>query len=186
VIKGRTRRWAIVVGVTATVAAMAASTTAVASAGSSRSGTSTLHERLNGYNEVPVALSTTGDGRFRLRVDDRAQELTYQLSYSNLEGTVTQAHIHFGSVSQAGGISVFLCSNLGNGPAGTQACPAAPATISGTITAVDVIGPAAQGIAAGQFAELVDAVRAGFTYVNVHTTLFPAGEIRAQLGHHHH
>jgi hypothetical protein len=184
VIKGRTRRWAIVVGVTATVAAIAASTSAVASVGS-RTGANTLHERLTGYSEVPVALSTTGSGRFTVRVDGRAQEISYELSYADLEGTVTQAHIHFGSVSQAGGISVFLCTNLGNGPAGTQACPPAPATISGTITASDVIGPAAQGIAAGQFGELIAALRAGLTYVNVHSTLYPAGEIRAQLGHHH-
>jgi hypothetical protein len=98
---------------------------------------------------------------------------------------VTQAHIHFGSPSQTGGISVFLCTNLGNGPAGTQACPPAPATISGTITPADVIGPAAQGITAGQFAELIEAIRSGATYVNVHSSLYPGGEIRAQLGHHH-
>lgn len=84
-----------------------------------------------------------------------------------------------------GGISVFLCSNLGNGPAGTQACPAAPATISGTITPANVIGPAPQGITAGQFSELIAAIRAGTTYVNVHSTSYPVGEIRAQLGHDH-
>ena len=98
---------------------------------------------------------------------------------------MTQAHIHFGSPSQVGGISVFLCTNLGNGPAGTQACPPAPATVSGTITPTDVIGPGAQGLGAGQFDELIAAIRAGSTYVNVHSTLYPVGEIRAQLGHGH-
>jgi hypothetical protein len=43
---------------------------------------------------------------------------------------------------------VFLCTNLGNGPAGTQACPAAPATITGTLRPADVIGPTGQGITA--------------------------------------
>jgi len=77
---------------------------------------------------------------------------------------------------------VFLCSNLGNGPAGTQACPAAGGTIRGTIRAADVgAGGAGQGIAAGEFNAFVDAVRAGATYVNVHTTGRPGGEIRAQL-----
>jgi hypothetical protein len=80
---------------------------------------------------------------------------------------------------------VFLCSNLGNGPAGTQACPAAPATITGTLRPTDVIGPTGQGIAPGQFDELVAAIRAGSTYVNVHSSLYPGGEIRAQLDHHH-
>jgi CHRD domain len=45
-----------------------------------------------------------------------------------------------------------------------------------------VIGPAGQGISAGQFDELVDAIRAGATYANVHTTLYPGGEIRGQIG----
>ena len=35
-----------------------------------------------------------------------------------------QAHIHFGGPRQSGGISVYLCTNLPGGPAGTQACPA--------------------------------------------------------------
>jgi hypothetical protein len=46
----------------------------------------------------------------------------------------------------------------------------------------DVVGPAMQGITAGQFDELVRAIRAGVTYVNVHSSLYEGGEIRAQLG----
>lgn len=143
-----------------------------------------LHEQLSGYQETPLALSTTGTGRFRAQIDKNRQQITYTLSYSGLEGNVTQAHIHFGAEAQTGGISVFLCSNLGNGPAGTQACPAAPATVSGTITPTDVIGPTAQGIGPGEFTELVNAIRAGVTYVNVHSTTYPVGEIRAKLTHH--
>lgn len=120
-----------------------------------------------------------------MRIDSRTQQISWRLTYSDFATAVTQAHVHFGSPAQTGGISVFLCTNLGNGPAGTQPCPAAPATISGTITPADIIGPAGQGIAAGEFTELVDAVHAGYTYVNVHSTTFPVGEIRAQLGHHH-
>ncbi|WP_200211053.1 CHRD domain-containing protein [Micromonospora coerulea] len=145
----------------------------------------TLHEQLTGYNETPLALSTTGDGQVQVHFDEGRQEISYELSYTSLEGTVTQAHIHLGSPSQSGGISVFLCSNLGNGPAGTQVCPPAPATISGTLRPADVIGPAGQGIAAGEFAELINAMRVGTTYVNVHSTKYPGGEIRSQLGHHH-
>ena len=58
---------------------------------------------------------------------------------------------------------------------------ATPATVAGTIRAADVVGPTAQGIEPGEFAELVAAVRAGVTYVNVHSTKYPGGEIRAQL-----
>jgi hypothetical protein len=80
---------------------------------------------------------------------------------------------------------VFFCSNLGNGPANTQACPPATTdgrvTIKGTWVAADVVGPAGQGIAAGELAELVRALRAGVAYANIHSTTQPAGEIRGQV-----
>jgi hypothetical protein len=145
-----------------------------------------LAVQLSGYQEDPLVLSTTGRGLFLARVDLREQEITYRLTYNGLESTVNQAHIHLGGVHQSGGISVFLCTNLGNGPAGTQACPPSPGTVTGTIRPADVIGPAGQGIAAQEFTEFVAAVRAGVTYVNVHTGAFPGGEIRAQLDHDHH
>ena len=59
---------------------------------------------------------------------------TYELSYSGLEGTVLQAHIHFGKRAINGGISLFLCANLGNGPAGTPTCPQS-GTVSRTVPA---------------------------------------------------
>ena len=166
---------------------VATTTGSVATAGREDAGTSpnTIQERLTGYEEDPAPISTNGTGRFRAQINDRAKEITYRLSYTTLEGTVLQAHIHFGGKAQSGGISVFLCTNLGNGPAGTQACPAAPATVTGTISPADVIGPAAQSLTAGQFDDLVKAIRNGTTYVNVHSTLFPAGEIRGQLDSHH-
>lgn len=180
---GRGRQWAIVVAVAATAAAIAAGTSAMASDGNGRSGPNKFDEQLSGYNETLVALSTTGHGQFQLNIDRDAQEMTYELSYADLEGAVTQAHIHFGGPAQSGGISVWLCGNVPTTPAGVQACPSAPATISGTIHAADVIGPAGQGITAGQFAELLAAMDVELTYVNVHSTLFPGGEIRAQLAH---
>jgi hypothetical protein len=77
---------------------------------------------------------------------------------------------------------VFLCSNLGNGPPGTQACPPNGGTISGTIRPADIgAGAASQGIAAGEFDEFLAAIKVGATYVNVHSVDRPAGEIRAQL-----
>ena len=149
------------------------------------SSQNTLAVQLSGYQEDPLVLSTTGKGLFLARVDLRKQEITYRLTYNGLESTVNQAHIHLGGTHQSGGISVFLCTNLGNGPAGVQACPPSPGTVTGTIRPADVIGPAAQGIAAQEFAELAAAIRAGVTYVNVHTSAFPGGEIRAQLDHDH-
>jgi hypothetical protein len=135
---------------------------------------------LIGYEEVP-AVSTAGRGNFNAQISRDGSSVSWQLSYANLEGSITQAHIHLGQRGVNGGISVFLCTNLGNGPAGTPPCPPGPATISGTFTAADVIGPNAQGIAPGEYDELVRAIRAGATYANVHTTAFPGGEIRSQL-----
>ncbi len=73
--------------------------------------------------EDPLALSTTGTGQFKAHIDPKAGEITWELSYSGLEGNVLQAHIHLGGTAQSGGIAVFLCTNLGNGPGGYAAVP---------------------------------------------------------------
>jgi len=162
------------------VAGALAASAAVAGAVAFGTGNS-IQEHLTGYQEDPLALSTSGSGDFQAQLIAKDQKITYQLSYSDLESPVTQAHIHLGARAQSGGIVVFLCTNLGNGPPGTQACPTPSGTITGTITPADVIGPSAQGIAAGEFGELAAAIRGGATYVNVHSTTYPGGEIRAQL-----
>lgn len=134
---------------------------------------------LTGYEENPD-LSTPGTGSFEARLSNDGNSLEYTLTYSGTETTVTQSHVHFGKRAINGGISYFLCSNLGNGPAGTPPCPA-EGTVTGTITAAEVVGPTGQGIAPGEFDEIVAAMRAGHAYANVHTTGRPGGEIRAQL-----
>ncbi len=143
--------------------------------------------RLVSFAETP-AVSSAATGHFTLIVDEAAQTLTYEVSYDGLEGAVQQSHIHFGQPFVTGGISLFLCTNLGNGPAGTPTCPASPGSVSGTLTAAQIVGPNAQGIAPAssgisptEFAEVLKAVRAGFTYANVHSVKFPGGEIRGQL-----
>jgi CHRD domain len=146
-------------------------------------GPRVLRTGLSGDEEVPT-VSTTGKGQLRLFVYPDRTTIAYELSYSGLQADATQAHIHFGQLSVNGGISVFLCSNLGNGPSGTQPCPLRSGTVSGVITAASVLGPDAQGIAPGEIDALVDALREQLTYVNVHSTRWPTGEIRGQIGHH--
>jgi CHRD domain len=141
----------------------------------------TLHATLEGYQEVPAA-SSPGAGSFRATIDKGARTIYWELNYGGLEGSVLQSHIHFGQHGVNGGISVFLCTNLGNGPAGTQLCPAGSANLNGMIMEGDVIGPAVQLLAAGEFDELVAAMLRGVTYANVHTNLLPGGEIRGQIG----
>jgi len=139
-----------------------------------------FQERLSGYEEIPT-LSTPANGEFKLKIDRLTNTIDYELSYQGFETPVLQAHIHLGARAFNGGISLFLCSNLGNGPEGTPTCPTPSGTVSGTLDAADVVGPAAQGIAPGEFEEIVDAIRAGATYANVHSQARPGGEIRAQL-----
>ena len=150
----------------------------VASLAGASGGKKVFKANLDSYNEVP-AVSSNGFGMLRIVVDDDAQTITYQLSYGGLNATAIASHIHFGQKSVNGGVSAFLCGG-GDKPA----CPAGTGgkeSVSGVIDAADVIGPTAQGIAAGEFDELVRAIRAGVTYGNVHTTAHPGGEIRDQL-----
>ena len=113
--------------------------------------------------------------------------IRYEISYSGLEAPVTQAHIHFGQRHTVGGIVVWLCQTEGTPapPAVAGLTPTCPAsgTVSGTITPAQVLTATGQGLDAGQFDELVAAIRAGATYANVHSQLFPPGEIRGQIRH---
>jgi hypothetical protein len=145
---------------------------------------------LLGYQEVP-AVSTTGFGEFRAELDDNTNTIHYTFSYSNLEGqTVANgkilfAHVHFGQKSVNGGVSFFMYDNS-TPPAvpGTQTCPddgTGSGTVSGDITAANVIGPNGQGIEPGSFGEIVRAMQAGIAYANIHTTRWGGGEIRGQI-----
>jgi len=139
----------------------------------------TFRAALHGFNEVP-AISTTGSGEFRARLTgtESAPVIEYELSYSGLVGgpSTLFAHIHLGQADVNGGVIAFLCGGGGKPP-----CTFPAGTFSGTIVPADVIGPVVQGIAGGEFAELVAAMRAGVTYANVHSSMFPGGEIRGQI-----
>jgi hypothetical protein len=139
----------------------------------------TMRASLSGLNEVPPK-ATGGIGTFKAKAEKGV--IHYTLTYSGLSTPALQAHLHFGQPAVNGGIFVFLCSNLGNGPAGTPACPAAGGTVTGTITAVDILTIAPdQGVSAGDLATALRIIEAGDAYANVHTTRFPAGEIRGQV-----
>jgi hypothetical protein len=140
-----------------------------------------MSDDMSGYLEAPP-VSSVAEGDFRATIDDEADEIDFTLTYSGLEAPVAQAHIHFGQRSVSGGISAWLCEGTIQSPsASTPPCPGQGGTVSGTITPLEVIGPAGQGIAPGEFEELVAAIRAGRTYANVHSSKFPPGEIRGQL-----
>ena len=136
-------------------------------------------DMLTGYQEsTPAAVSSPATGTFEATIDDESQTIEFTLTYSGLSAPITVSHIHLGDRAQNGGVSAFIC-----GGGAQPNCPAnsTAATITGTITPANVTGPAGQGIAPGEWQELVDAMRAGATYVNVHDGTFPAGEIRGQI-----
>jgi hypothetical protein len=176
------------------VAAMLAAITVGFSA-AAMADTDGFAARLSGYNEVHFiaaptpalrgAISTKARGNFRAVIDDRTHMIHYELSYEGLEGAVTQAHIHFGQRRTVGAIVVWLCQTAGTpAPAAvanlTPFCPPA-GTVTGTIVPAQVLTAIGQGINTGGFEEVVRAIRAGAAYANVHSTLFPPGEIRGQL-----
>ena len=141
-----------------------------------RNGGDTFAAHLTGYQETP-SINSRGTGDFTLTIASNEQSLTFQLSYSGLSGNPTAAHVHVGQVGVAGGVSFFLC-----GGGGKPACPAQPATISGTVAPGDIQAISAQGFNAGDLASVIAAIRAGVTYANIHTPSFPNGEIRGQIG----
>ncbi len=131
-----------------------------------------------GYQETP-AVSTTGFGLFKAKLlEHETDKLHFVLTYSGLEGGDTLfAHVHFGYRGSAGGVSFFLCG----GNTKPDPCPNVAGTVEGDITPADVVGPSGQGIEPGSFSEIVQAMRAGTAYVNIHTTRWPSGEIRGQI-----
>ena len=139
------------------------------------------HAELNSFQEVPSVV-TTGFGEFEAIVDDETQTITYTLTYAGLQGLATAAHIHLAQRSVNGPVVAFLCGGQDKPP-----CPPA-GTVTGVIDPTDVTGPIGQGIEPGDMPDFIRAIRAGHTYVNVHTTRsasgeqgFPGGEIRGQI-----
>jgi hypothetical protein len=137
-----------------------------------------FHASLRGFNEVP-ATASLGTAQLSLRIESDTM-ISFTLSFADLSGPPAAAHVHFGAKATNGGVSFFFC-----GGGGKPACPSSTSgTITGVVQAADVVGPAAQGIAAGDLADIIRAIRHRVAYANMHTAKFPAGEIRGQvLGH---
>ena len=146
-----------------------------------------IQANLIGYEEVP-AVSTVASGKFVGMINHDDQSIDYTLTFSGLQGTVQQAHIHIAQLSVNGSIVIWLCQTATTqAPAAVSAvtpiCPQS-GTVTGHITADSVIAGSitTQQLTAGDLEEVIDAIRAGAAYANVHTTpLSPGGEIRGQI-----
>jgi hypothetical protein len=140
-------------------------------------GTLSLKAKLTGFQESPPKVSPS-TGTFEATVI--GSTLSYKLTYTRLSSPAFMSHIHFGQPAVNGGIFLWLCgSATAPGPAGTPTCPPDGGTVSRSgITAADIQAVSGQNLAAGDFAAALSIIRSGVAYVNVHTTNFPAGEIR--------
>jgi hypothetical protein len=162
------------IATTALIVALVGASIALASAGKGKDDDNGFAARLIGFNEVP-ANNTAGRGDLTFTMT--STQITFKLVYAGLSGPPAAAHIHVGQKNVNGGVSVFFC-----GGGGQAACPAATSgTVSGTITAANVVGPTAQGYNVGDLAAVERAIKAGVTYADMHTAKFPAGEIRGQI-----
>ena len=144
-----------------------------------------IQTTLTGYEEVPV-VSTPASGEFRGQINPDGTSIDYELTYSGLNGTVQQGHIHVAQLSVNGSIVIWLCQTATPFLDPTGLAPQCPqsGTVTGTITSANVIAGsmAGQQLTAGDLAEVIAAIRAGAAYANVHTNLSAGGEIRGQIG----
>lgn len=149
-------------------------------AASADEATQTFKAKLTGFQESPPKLSPS-DGRFQATVT--GSTLSYTLTFGALSSPVFMSHIHFGQPGVNGGIFLWLCgSATAPGPAGTPTCPAGGGSVSRSgVTAADIQAVGAQNVPAGSFEAALRILASGDAYANVHTTNFPAGEIRGQV-----
>lgn len=134
-----------------------------------------------GYEEVP-SVSTGASATFEAASAGDWLSVEFVLSYSNLQATVQQAHIHFAQSGVNGPIVIWLCGTSTNpGPAGTQTCPQS-GTVRGNIAPANVLAsPSTQQLPAGAIGQIISAMKAGAAYVNIHTAASPGGEVRGQI-----
>lgn len=133
-----------------------------------------------GANENPPVLSD-GSGRFRVN-QTAGENLTYRLRYDIPNAEVIQAHIHIGNPGTNGGVAAFLCTNAGGVDA--PECPTPSGLVDDALASADVLAVEGENgpiIEAGDLQGLFKLIRDGATYVNVHTTDHPTGEIRCQI-----
>jgi hypothetical protein len=158
------------------IGAIAALAVSLLAAPAAHSQTERFFATLSGAQEVPP-INTAGAGDFQMTIQPGM--ITFSLTFSGLSSNLAVAHLHFAPGSVAGGVMIFLC-----GGGAQPACPAATSgTITGTITAANVTGPASQGILPGDLDSALEAVRDSQSYANMHTVNFGGGEIRGQVGH---
>ena len=125
---------------------------------------------MNAANEVGTVASS-GTGTADYTVDGGT--VSYTVTFTGLTGIATAGHIHVGPAGVNGAVTVPFT------------VPRAPSgTFTGSFTAANVAAASTSdggvGVDAGDYNGLLQLMRAGETYTNIHTTANPGGEIRGQ------
>jgi CHRD domain len=138
----------------AAIAALAIACVALAgAAGAAPTAGTKVSAKLTAKAEVPAPKGAKGGGSFTGTLT--GSKLVWKLTWGTLSGPANAAHIHLGKVGKPGNVVVPLCAGA--------TCKSG---VHGTVTLK---------------AAVLKALKAGGTYVNVHTAKNPAGEIRGQI-----
>jgi hypothetical protein len=124
-----------------------------------------FNAELTGAQERPTPVETEGEGEAKFETDGTVAD--FELKWKNLTASAFAAHIHCGGPEEAGpvGVTLFTGSKGTEGEVEGSFTGADPGNRCGWVTLADVL----------------EAMAAGDTYVNVHSTNFPGGEIRGQV-----
>ena len=126
---------------------------------------------------APEGIESQGQGQAIFKFSKDGSELYFKITIANLEN-ITMAHIHLRANEQTpNGPPVLWLIPDGPPPLST------PVSTNGilverTVTESDLVG----SLKGMPLTVLKEKIREGLTYVNVHTSAFPGGEIRGDIG----
>jgi hypothetical protein len=143
----------------------------IAGTAAASGGGGEFHTKATGSEEVP-ARDTVAHANAQYHVANDGLSVSWKLTVVNIENVLV-GHIHLAPAGTNGPVVVNLVS--------PTACEPTPTGIKceGTFTAANFVGP----LAGHPMSDLLTAMENGGTYTNVHTTLYPGGEVRGQNRH---
>jgi plastocyanin len=129
-----------------------------------------LFSQMNGANERPAATPSAANGAAIFTRNGNT--VSFTVAFQGIASNPTGLHIHApANATQTTGIAVDLLRTTQMGPSGV---------LTGTFTSTDIRSVA--GAPAVSLDSLMTLIRTGNAYVNVHSSVYPAGEIRGQTG----
>lgn len=135
--------------------------------------TTNFNTHLSGDEEVPP-VNTQAQGQAIFQLSKDGSFLSYKLIAANIEN-ITQAHIHLAPAGVNGGVVAWLYPSAP--PAQLIPGRFSGVLAEGTITSDDLVG----ALAGMSLEDLITEITDGNTYVNIHTSQYPGGEVRGQI-----